>query len=124
MSKNVFGEELIPCSRKPMTGFYRDGSCNTGEDDLGVHTVCAVMTSEFLTFSKMAGNNLSTAIPEYDFPGLKPGDRWCLCASRWVEAYQCGKAPLLILEATHERMLDFIDLHELVKFAWIQPKAD
>jgi uncharacterized protein (DUF2237 family) len=122
MSKNVFGEELKVCSNKPMTGFYRDGCCNTGEDDHGVHTVCVVITAEFLEFSKEAGNDLSTPLPEYHFPGLKPGDHWCLCASRWTEAYHAGKAPRVILEATHERTLDYVDLHELVKFAWKKVK--
>jgi len=123
MNKNVFGEELKTCSRSPLTGFYRDGCCNTGEDDKGVHTVCVVATDEFLEFSKLAGNDLSTPVPLYRFSGLKPGDRWCLCASRWVEAYRAGKAPLVILEATHERTLDYVDLHELVKFAWKKEKA-
>ncbi len=123
MNKNVFGEEFKTCSRSPLTGFYRDGCCNTGENDQGVHTVCIVATAEFLEFSKLAGNDLSTPVPQYRFSGLKPGDRWCLCASRWVEAYRAGKAPLVILEATHERTLDYVDLHELVKFAWKKEKA-
>jgi len=118
MGKNVFGEKLITCSNKPLTGFYREGCCNTGDDDHGVHSVCAVMTEDFLAFSKMAGNDLSTPLPQYNFKGLKPGDHWCLCASRWMEAYQADQAPLVILEATHERMLKYIDLHELVKYAW------
>jgi len=118
MALNVFGDELIECSNEPLTGFYRDGCCNSGEDDLGVHTVCVILTDEFLAFSKSVGNDLSTPRPEYMFPGLKAGERWCLCAARWVEAYQAGKAPLVVLEATHERTLDFIDLHELVKYAW------
>ncbi|MDO8898210.1 MAG: DUF2237 domain-containing protein [Bacteroidales bacterium] len=118
MAKNVFGEPLIECSTKPLTGFYRDGCCNTGEEDAGLHTVCAVMTEEFLTFSKSRGNDLSTPMPLYHFSGLKPGDNWCLCALRWVEAWQAGKAPKVILEATHEKTLDFVSLQELVKFAW------
>jgi uncharacterized protein len=118
MSKNVFGETLIPCSKSPLTGFYRDGCCETGEEDQGVHTVCAIMTAEFLEFSKQVGNDLSTPMPQYGFPGLNPGDRWCLCASRWVEALLAGKAPMVCLEATHERTLDYVDLHEFVKFAW------
>jgi uncharacterized protein (DUF2237 family) len=118
MALNVFGDELIDCSNEPLTGFYRDGCCNSGEDDFGVHTVCVILTDEFLSFSKSAGNDLSTPRPEYIFPGLKAGERWCLCAARWVEAYRAGKAPLVVLEATHERTLDFIDLHELVKYAW------
>ncbi|MDP2238047.1 MAG: DUF2237 domain-containing protein [Bacteroidales bacterium] len=118
MAKNVFGEPLIECSAKPLTGFYRDGCCNTGEEDAGLHTVCAVMTEEFLTFSKSRGNDLSTPMPLYHFSGLKPGDKWCLCALRWIEAWQAGKAPKVILEATHEKTLDFVSLQELVKFAW------
>lgn len=117
MATNVFGELLIPCSSKPMTGFYRDGCCNTGEDDFGVHTVCVEVTAEFLEFSKRMGNDLSTPHPEFQFPGLQPGDRWCLCASRWVEAWKAGMAPKVLLEATHERTLDFIELDVLVKFA-------
>ncbi|MBS4059245.1 MAG: DUF2237 domain-containing protein [Bacteroidetes bacterium] len=118
MAKNVFGEPLIECSTKPVTGFYRDGCCNTGEEDTGLHTVCAVMTEEFLVFSKSRGNDLSTPMPMYRFAGLKPGDRWCLCALRWVEAWKADKAPKVILEATHEKTLDFVPLQELVKFAW------
>ncbi|MGY6744122.1 MAG: DUF2237 family protein [Cecembia sp.] len=117
MAKNVFGENLISCSTAPMTGFYRNGCCETGEDDLGTHTVCAVMTKEFLEFSLSRGNDLLTPRPEYLFPGLKPGDRWCLCASRWVEAYRAGSAPKVILEATHEKTLQYVPLEELVKFA-------
>jgi uncharacterized protein (DUF2237 family) len=98
---NVLGGPLQSCGTKPVTGFFRDGCCNTGPGDVGVHTVCAVMTAEFLAFSKAAGNDLSTAVPEYGFPGLKPGDRWCLCADRWVEAYEAGAAPKLVLGATH-----------------------
>lgn len=117
MATNVFGELMIPCSTKPLTGFYRDGCCNTGDDDAGAHTVCVMVTEEFLEFSYSRGNDLSTPRPEYQFPGLKPGDRWCLCASRWVEAWKAGKAPKVVLEATHERTLDFIELDELVKWA-------
>jgi uncharacterized protein len=123
MSKNVFGEKLILCSTKPMTGFYREGFCDTGSDDHGVHTVCAIMTADFLEFSKAAGNDLSTPRTEFQFPGLQPGDHWCLCASRWVEAWRAGKAPLVCLEATHEKTLEYIDLHELVKFAWKKEKV-
>lgn len=118
MALNVFGEELIICSNRPLTGFYRDGCCSTGDDDLGMHTVCAVMTEEFLEFSSSRGNDLSTAVPQYGFPGLKAGDRWCLCALRWVEAWQEGKAPLIMLEATHEKTLDFVPLKVLVQYAW------
>jgi uncharacterized protein (DUF2237 family) len=115
--KNIFGEALITCSQKPKTGFFRDGCCSTGPHDYGTHTVCAIVTEEFLLFSRQMGNDLSTPRPEYAFPGLKPGDRWCLCASRWVEAYRAGLAPSIIPEATHERTLDFISLNELIKFA-------
>ncbi len=118
MANNVFGEPLVSCSQAPLTGFYRDGCCNTGDDDRGMHTVCAVMTDEFLEFSRAAGNDLITPQPIFRFPGLKAGDRWCLCALRWVEAWQAGKAPLVVLEATHEKTLDYIPLQELIKFAW------
>jgi uncharacterized protein len=119
MGKNVFGEELIPCSKKPLTGYYRDGCCNTGEDDAGVHSVCIIITKDFLEFSKSAGNDLSTPMPDWGFPGLLPGDRWCLCASRWVEAWRAGVAPFVVLEATHEKTLDYFPLKELVKYAYI-----
>ncbi len=118
MAKNIFGENLIPCGTDPLTGFYRDGCCETGIDDLGTHTVCAVMNEAFLTFTKSRGNDLSSPIPAYNFPGLKPGDRWCLCASRWLEAHKAGMAPQVILEATHEKTLTFISLNELVKYAF------
>jgi len=118
MANNVFGETLITCSNDPVTGFYRNGCCETGELDYGTHTVCAVMTEDFLNFSRSKGNDLITARPEYRFPGLKPGDKWCLCASRWMEAYEEGVAPLLVLEATHEKTLQYIELEELVKFAY------
>lgn len=119
MANNVFGEKLINCSTEPLTGFYRNGCCETGPDDLGTHTVCAVMTREFLEFSLGRGNDLITPRPEYAFPGLVPGDKWCLCASRWVEAYKAGVAPKLVLEASHEKMLDYVSLEKLVKFAFI-----
>ncbi len=117
MAKNVFGEDLISCSTEPMTGFFRNGCCETGEEDLGNHTICAVMTAEFLDFSKIYGNDLLTPRPEYGFPGLKPGDRWCLCASRWVEAYRANCAPLVYLEATNEACLDVIPLDILISYA-------
>ncbi|PSR06336.1 MAG: DUF2237 domain-containing protein [Bacteroidetes bacterium SW_10_40_5] len=117
MARNVFGEELRTCSTEPMTGFYRDGCCKTDEDDIGNHTVCSVMTEEFLEFTKQQGNDLSTPRPQFGFPGLKPGDRWCLCAMRWQEAYYAKAAPKVILEATDEKTLQFIDLHILVQFA-------
>ncbi len=115
--KNVFGEPLQPCSNSPETGFFRDGSCNTCPQDEGVHTVCAVMTTEFLAFSKKAGNDLSTPMPEFDFPGLKPGDRWCLCAARWRQAFEAGMAPRVVLSATHERTLELVTLKDLKRFA-------
>lgn len=118
MARNVFGENLISCSEAPMTGFFRNGCCETGPEDLGTHTVCAVMTAEFLIFSRSRGNDLMTPRPEWDFPGLKPGDRWCLCASRWFEAYKVGMAPFVVLEATNEKTLEWIQLEDLVKFAW------
>ena len=118
MAKNIFGQPLITCSTSPMTGFYRDGCCRTDAQDVGTHTVCAVMTEDFLNFTKSRGNDLTTPIPAYNFPGLKPGDRWCLCANRWFEAYQAGKAPRLILEATHERTLRYVPLEVLKGFAF------
>ena len=102
---NVLGGELLPCSVRPLTGFFRNGCCETGPEDTGLHTVCAVMTAEFLAFSASVGNDLSTPQPDYSFPGLKPGDRWCLCAPRWKEALDAGFAPLVVLEATHEETL-------------------
>lgn len=102
---NVLGGELTPCSNAPLTGFYRNGCCETGHEDTGLHTVCAVMTAEFLAFSRDAGNDLSTPRPDLGFPGLKPGDRWCLCAPRWKEALDAGVAPPVVLEATHEETL-------------------
>lgn len=117
MSKNVFGEKLITCSTEPVTGFYRDGCCETGPDDNGTHTVCAQVTQEFLEYSAAMGNDLMTPRPEFRFPGLKEGDRWCLCASRWYEAYKAGKAPNVVLEATHEKTLELIPMETLLKFA-------
>ena len=102
---NVLGGELMPCSNAPLTGFYRNACCETGPEDTGLHTVCAVMTAEFLAFSMRVGNDLSTPHPEFGFPGLKPGDRWCLCAPRWKEALDAGVAPPVVLEATHEETL-------------------
>ena len=117
-SLNVFGETLIPCSTRPMTGFYRDGCCNTGPMDQGTHTVCAVMTADFLTFSKSRGNDLSTPRPAWQFPGLKPGDQWCLCVLRWKEALLAGVAPLVVLEATHEKSLQYVSMDDLVAHAY------
>jgi len=104
-ARNVLGGELLPCSTRPMTGFFRNGCCETGPEDLGLHTVCAVMTAEFLRFSQSAGNDLTTPQPDFGFPGLKPGDRWCLCAPRWKEALDAGVAPPVVLESTHEETL-------------------
>ncbi|MDJ0580370.1 DUF2237 domain-containing protein [Crocosphaera sp.] len=115
--KNVLGSDLQLCCSNPMTGYYRDGYCRTGGQDFGVHVVCSQMTAEFLSFTKQQGNDLSTPIPAYDFPGLKPGDRWCLCASRWKEAKDAGVAPPVILEATHIRALEVISLDELKEYA-------
>ncbi len=116
-ARNVLGGELIPCSRDPMTGFFRNGCCETGPDDLGLHTVCVVMTAEFLAFSKASGNDLSTPLPDYGFPGLKPGDRWCLCAPRWKEALDVGMAPQVVLESTHEETLAIVPLGVLKDYA-------
>ena len=108
MPKNILGTELKPCSLAPLTGFQRDGTCNTGPEDVGCHAVCAQVTEEFLAFSQSCGNDLSTPAPDHGFPGLKPGDRWCLCASRWKEALDAGFAPPILLEATHEAALQYI----------------
>jgi uncharacterized protein (DUF2237 family) len=115
--RNVFGEPLESCSMNPMTGFYRDGCCNTGVDDLGSHTVCIVTTAAFLAFSKSRGNDLSTPMPNYGFAGLKSGDRWCLCAPRWQEAFEAGHAPRVVLSATHEGALSYCSLADLKRFA-------
>jgi len=113
MAKNVLGTDLADCSRDPLTGFYRDGCCNTGAGDHGVHTVCAIMTAEFLEYSKQAGNDLSTPQPQYGFSGLKAGDQWCLCAPRWAEAFDAGAAPQVVLEATHAASLEWMTLDQL-----------
>jgi uncharacterized protein (DUF2237 family) len=118
--RNVLGGELALCCRDPLTGFYRDGTCRTGSDDLGVHTVCARMTAQFLAFSKARGNDLST--PRPGFPGLKAGDQWCLCAARWQEAFEAGMAPKVVLEATHEATLAYCKLADLQAHAWQAPK--
>ena len=110
---NVVGGKLLPCSVEPLTGFYRNGCCSTGAEDLGSHTVCVVLTEEFLEFSKSVGNDLSTPRPEYGFAGLLPGDRWCLCASRWLEAHAAGHAPDVVLGATHARALDLVPIELL-----------
>ena len=110
---NVLGSPLQLCSREPRTGFFRDGCCNTDERDQGSHTVCIRVTAEFLTFSTAVGNDLATPMPEYEFPGLVPGDQWCLCAARWAQALEAGAAPKVVLEATHARALDVIALADL-----------
>lgn len=114
---NVLGEPLKCCCKNPRTGFYRDGNCRTGPQDTGRHLVCARMTAAFLRFSFLRGNDLTTPRPEFQFPGLKPGDRWCLCALRWVEAYDAGFAPPVILEATHQDALRFTTLEALQEYA-------
>jgi len=116
-AKNVLGRELQPCSTSPVTGFFRNGCCETSHEDVGMHTVCAVMTAEFLAYSRSVGNDLSTPMPEYGFAGLKPGDRWCLCAARWKEALDAGMAPQVVLEATHAVTLQIVPLEELKKYA-------
>ena len=119
-SINVFGKELITCCDNPKTGFFRNGLCDTCKEDFGVHTVCILATEEFLTFSKAVGNDLSTPHPDFEFSGVKPGDRWCLCALRWKEAYKIGSAPFVILEATHEKALDYIELSALLEMRYIE----
>ncbi len=116
-SRNVLGESLEPCSLDPLTGFFRDGTCRVGGQDVGVHGVCAVMTDEFLEFSRSAGNDLSTPRPEWGFSGLQPGDRWCLCAPRWQEALEAGFAPAVVLEATNIAALEFSSLGDLEEHA-------
>lgn len=112
-ARNVLGSALLPCSVAPLTGFFRDGCCNTASEDVGCHTVCAEMTAVFLVFSRARGNDLSTPRPEFGFAGLKPGDRWCLCAARWEEARLAGVAPPVLLEATHEAALEYCDAEAL-----------
>jgi uncharacterized protein len=115
--RNVLGGPLGECCHKPMTGFYRTGSCETGPEDRGLHVVCAQMTAEFLAFSRVCGNDLSTPLPEVGFPGLKPGDCWCLCAARWQEALEAGEAPRVRLLATHEAALEVVELADLKRYA-------
>ncbi|MCA1925741.1 MAG: DUF2237 domain-containing protein [Thiobacillus sp.] len=122
-ARNVLGEALQVCSRTPMTGFLRDGLCHTGPHDLGSHTVCAQMTEAFLEYSRAQGNDLVTPVPEIDFPGLKAGDRWCVCATRWLEAAEAGVAPPVILEATHERALRRVSLGDLAYHALVVPSS-
>ncbi len=120
LAKNVLGSDLEICCTAPMTGFYRDGSCRTGGGDMGAHVVCAQMTDEFLQFTRLRGNDLSTPMPAFRFPGLKAGDRWCLCASRWKEALDAGAAPPVVLESTHISALEYVSLDELKQFAIAQ----
>ncbi len=117
VQRNVLGGPLGSCSDKPVTGFFRDGCCNTSAEDAGSHTVCVVLTAEFLEFSAACGNDLSTPRPEFDFPGLQPGNRWCLCAARWREALQAGKAPQIVLSATNEAALEIVALDDLKRHA-------
>tara|TARA_X000000368_G_scaffold235000_1_gene185681 strand:- start:360 stop:737 length:378 start_codon:yes stop_codon:yes gene_type:complete len=114
---NIFNEPLEACSFDPVTGFFRSGCCETSEQDTGSHTVCAIMTEEFLKFSKSKGNDLSTPVPAFDFPGLNSGDRWCLCAARWLEAYEAGSAPSIIARATHRRALEIIPMEVMKEFS-------
>ncbi|MCA9031363.1 MAG: DUF2237 domain-containing protein [Planctomycetaceae bacterium] len=118
--KNVFGNPLITCSADPLTGWYRNGCCDTGPGDSGLHLVCVEVTAEFLEFSQEAGNDLSTPIPEFNFPGLNPGDRWCLCVTRWQQAHHAGMAPKVVLEATHISTLEFVSLEELQAHAVVE----
>jgi uncharacterized protein (DUF2237 family) len=115
---SVLGEPLAPCGIDPLTGFFRDGCCETGPADLGQHTVCVVVSSDFLAFSRSRGNDLSTPRPEFNFPGLKPGNRWCVCVERWAEALEAGHAPWVVLEATHLAALEFVDLADLKAHAF------
>ncbi len=117
MPTNVLSQELKCCCQRPLTGFYRDGFCRTGPGDVGLHTVCAQMTKEFLEFSRAQGNDLTTPVPEWDFPGLKPGDRWCLCVRRWQEALEAGMAPPVLLEATHASAAEFVEVGDLRRHA-------
>ena len=113
---NILGKPLQICGNEPITGAFRDGCCNTGPGDIGTHTVCAIVSDEFLEFSKSRGNDLTRDYPEYNFKGLKDGDRWCLCASRWVEAYEVGLAPKVILESTHIKTLEYVSIQILESF--------
>ena len=119
---NVLGQPLQTCSLSPKTGFYRDGSCHTGENDHGSHTVCAIVNEEFLAYSKSKGNDLVSPVPEFDFPGLKPGDKWCVCALRWKEAFEADAAPPVSLMATHQNVLKFLELDDLLQLAVDLPK--
>jgi uncharacterized protein (DUF2237 family) len=116
-ASNVLGSQLAICCTEPITGFYRDGKCSTGAGDIGAHVVCAQVTAAFLNFSRSQGNDLSTPVPAFNFPGLKPGDRWCLCASRWQEALDAGVAPPVVLASTHASALEYISMAELKQHA-------
>jgi|TARA_B100001123_G_C15021347_1_gene911613 uncharacterized protein (DUF2237 family) len=116
-SLNVFDEPLLSCSESPVTGFFRDGCCNTSDEDFGSHTVCVEVTQDFLDYSRFRGNDLSTPMPDFGFPGLQAGDRWCLCASRWLEAYEQGMAPKIFLTRTHKRALEIVELEKLKEYA-------
>ena len=118
VARNVLGTELVPCSYDPLTGYFRDGCCHTDMHDLGSHVVCAIVTDEFLEFSRSRGNDLSTPRPEYRFAGLEDGDRWCLCALRWKEALAAGVVPAVVLESTHARALEFVTLEQLQEYAF------
>lgn len=117
-AKNVFGEPLVPCSFNPLTGYFRDGCCKTNQDDVGTHVICTVMTPAFLAYSKACGNDLSTPRPEWHFAGLRPGDQWCLCANRWMQAWHAGVAPKVVLESTNQTALQIVSLEELRKYAY------
>ena len=119
MELNIFGKPLIPCCTDPMTGYFRDGFCRTVSEDTGTHTVCAVVTEAFLAYSASRGNDLMTPIPHLNFPGLQPGDKWCLCISRWLEAEKVGKAPPIVLEATHQKSLQYASLKLLQQYAYV-----
>jgi uncharacterized protein len=120
--RNVVGGELLECSAEPLTGFFRDGCCATGPEDIGSHTVCTIVTEQFLSFSRQIGNDLSMPQPQLGFPGLEPGDRWCVCAARWLEAHESGCAPPVLLAATHERALELIEIDTLLAYA-IEPES-
>jgi uncharacterized protein (DUF2237 family) len=121
--RNVIGGALLRCSAEPLTGFFRDGCCATGPEDVGSHTVCTIVTEQFLSFSRRVGNDLSTPQSQFGFPGLRPGDRWCVCAARWLEAHDSGCAPPVLLAATHERALELIEIDTLLAYA-IEPESD
>jgi uncharacterized protein len=124
LARNVFGQPLVPCSFDPLTGFFRDGCCKTNAQDHGTHVVCAIVTEKFLAFSQSVGNDLSTPRPEWQFPGLEPGDAWCLCVTRWVEALKAGCAPRVKLESTHIKALEYVSLDVIADFAHDAPRGD